>query len=55
MSVSTVDIARVLDGVPKGLLINGKQVQTDAGVKVEDPSTGEVLAVVADASAGAGC
>ena len=50
MSVSTVDIARVLDGVPKGLLINGKQVQTDAGVKVEDPSTGEVLAEVADAS-----
>ena len=30
MSVSTADIARVIDGVPKGLLINGKQVQTDA-------------------------
>ena len=50
MSVSTADISRVLDGVPKGLLINGKQVQTEAGVKVEDPSTGEVLAEVADAS-----
>jgi succinate-semialdehyde dehydrogenase / glutarate-semialdehyde dehydrogenase len=36
--------------VPKGLLINGKQIQTEASVKVEDPSTGEVLAEVADAS-----
>ena len=36
--------------MPKGLLINGKQVQTEGGVKVEDPSTGEVLAEVADAS-----
>ena len=50
MSVSTADISRVLDGVPKGLLINGKQIQTDATVKVEDPSTGEVLAEVADAT-----
>ena len=31
MSVSSADIARVLDGVPKGLLINGKQVLTGAG------------------------
>ena len=36
------------------MLINGKQVQTDGGVKVEDPSTGEVLAEVADASPGQG-
>ena len=50
MSVSTSDIGRVIDGVPKGLLINGKQIQTDATVKVEDPSTGETLAEVADAS-----
>ena len=50
MSVSTADIGRVIDGVPKGLLINGKQIQTDATVKVEDPSTGETLAEVADAS-----
>ena len=29
MSVSTADISRVIDGVPKGLLINGKQIQTE--------------------------
>jgi succinate-semialdehyde dehydrogenase/glutarate-semialdehyde dehydrogenase len=40
----------VIDGVPKGLLINGKQVQTEATVPVEDPATGETLAEVADAS-----
>ena len=50
MSVSTADISRVLDGVPKGLLINGKLIQTDATLKVEDPSTGEVLVEVADAT-----
>jgi len=50
MSVSTAEISRVLAGVPKGLLINGKQIQTDSTVKVEDPSTGETLAEVADAS-----
>ena len=31
MSVSTADITRVIDGVPKGLLINGKQIQTGVG------------------------
>ena len=36
--------------MPKGLLINGKQIQTESTVKVEDPSTGETLAEVADAS-----
>ena len=50
MSVSTADISRVLDGVPKGLLINGKQIETEGAVKVEDPSTGEILVAVADAS-----
>ena len=50
MSVSTTDITRVIDGVPKGLLINGKQIQTESTLKVEDPSTGETLAEVADAS-----
>ncbi len=50
MSVSTIDITRVIDGVPKGLLINGKQIQTDSTLEVEDPSTGETLAEVADAS-----
>ena len=50
MSISTTDISRVIDGVPKGLLINGKQIQTESTLKVEDPSTGETLAEVADAS-----
>jgi succinate-semialdehyde dehydrogenase/glutarate-semialdehyde dehydrogenase len=51
MSISTADISRVIDGVPKGLLINGKQIQTESTLKVEDPSTGETLAEVADATA----
>jgi len=51
MSVSSADISRVLDGVPKGLLIGGKQIDTEATLKVDDPSTGETLAEVADASA----
>ena len=50
MSISTTNISRVIDGVPKGLLINGKQIQTESMLKVEDPSTGETLAEVADAS-----
>jgi len=50
MSVSSADISRVIDGVPKGLLINGKQIQTDSVLPVEDPATGQMLAEVADAS-----
>ncbi len=50
MNISTADISRVIDGVPKGLLINGKQIQTAATLAVEDPSTGETLAEVADAT-----
>ena len=50
MSVSAADITRVIDGVPKGLLINGEQIQTGSTVMVEDPSTGETLTEVADAS-----
>ncbi len=50
MSVSDEQIARVLNAVPKGLLIGGKWISTDKTVPVEDPSTGKVLASVADAS-----
>ncbi len=50
MSVSEEQISRVLNAVPKGLLIGGKWISTDKTVPVEDPSTGKVLASVADAS-----
>ena len=50
MSVTEDQISRVLNAVPKGLLIGGKWVSTDKTVPVEDPSTGKVLAGVADAS-----
>ena len=50
MSVTDEQISRVLDAVPKGLLIGGKWISTDGAVAVEDPSTGEVFAAVADAS-----
>ena len=50
MGVSTSDIARVIDSVPKDLLIGGKAISTDKRVPVEDPATGEILAEVADAS-----
>ncbi len=50
MSVSEDQISRVLNAVPKGLLIGGKWISTDETVPVEDPSTGKVLANVADAS-----
>ena len=50
MSVSAARIDAVLDAVPKGLFIGGEWLETSGGVKVEDPSTGEVIAEVADAS-----
>jgi succinate-semialdehyde dehydrogenase/glutarate-semialdehyde dehydrogenase len=50
MGVSTSDIARVIDNVPKDLLIGGKSISTEKRVAVEDPATGETLAEVADAS-----
>jgi succinate-semialdehyde dehydrogenase/glutarate-semialdehyde dehydrogenase len=50
MGVSASDIARVIDSVPKDLLIGGKAISTEKRVPVEDPSTGETLAEVADAS-----
>jgi succinate-semialdehyde dehydrogenase / glutarate-semialdehyde dehydrogenase len=39
----------VVDGVPKGLYIGGRWRETDGSLAVEDPSTGEPLAEVADA------
>jgi succinate-semialdehyde dehydrogenase/glutarate-semialdehyde dehydrogenase len=50
MGVTSEDISRVLDAVPSELLIGGKWVATKQKLDVEDPSTGEVLTSVADAS-----
>ncbi len=50
MAVTGQQVASVVSAVPTGLRIGGRWVDTDATVKVEDPSTGEVLAAVADAS-----
>jgi len=50
MSVTDEQVSRVLNAVPKGLLIGGKWISTDGSVKVEDPATGNIIAEVADAS-----
>ncbi len=50
MAITDSDITRVIDGVPKGLVIAGRQVAGDATFAVEDPSTGETLCEVADAT-----
>src|SRR6478752_6374873 len=50
MSVTDEQVSRVLNAVPKGLLIGGKWISTEGSVKVENPATGRVLAEVADAS-----
>ena len=50
MAVTSEQVTRVLNAVPKGLLIGGKWISTEKTVPVEDPSTGEVIAEVADAS-----
>ena len=50
MGVTDEQISRVLNAVPKGLLIGGKWITTEGGVDVEDPSTGKIIATVADAS-----
>jgi succinate-semialdehyde dehydrogenase/glutarate-semialdehyde dehydrogenase len=42
--------ATLLDHVPKGLFIDGDWLSTPDTLAVEDPSTGEVLAEVADAT-----
>ena len=50
MSVTPEDISRILKAVPTELLIGGTWVAGDDTLDVEDPSTGEVLTSVADAS-----
>ena len=52
MTVSPADERRVLDAVPTGLWIGGSAVAADGArtLPVHDPSTGEVLTEVADAS-----
>jgi len=50
MGVTDEQVSRVLGAVPKGLLIGGKWISTENTIPVEDPSTGNVLASVADAS-----
>ncbi|HZA32094.1 MAG TPA: NAD-dependent succinate-semialdehyde dehydrogenase [Propionibacteriaceae bacterium] len=50
MSVTSEDISRVLKAVPTELLIGGTWVAGEDTLHVEDPSTGEVLTAVADAS-----
>src|SRR5215211_6050306 len=51
MGATSDDISRVLKAVPTDLLIGGKWVGTEQTLDVEDPSTGEVLTSIADASA----
>jgi len=50
MAVTNETVSRVLNAVPKGLLIGGKWIGTDRVIDVEDPSTGETIAQVADAT-----
>ena len=52
MTMSAADERRVLDAVPTGLWVGGGGVSADGSrtLPVHDPSTGEVLAEVADAS-----
>ena len=50
MSVTSEDISRVLKAVPTELLIGGSWVAGKGTLDVEDPSTGEVLTSIADAS-----
>ena len=50
MAVTSEQVTRVLNAVPKGLLIGGKWISTEKTVPVEDPSSGRVIAEVADAS-----
>jgi succinate-semialdehyde dehydrogenase / glutarate-semialdehyde dehydrogenase len=50
MSVTSEDISRVLKAVPTELLIGGSWVAGEDTLDVDDPSTGEVLTSIADAS-----
>jgi succinate-semialdehyde dehydrogenase / glutarate-semialdehyde dehydrogenase len=52
-AISTSDERRALDAVPKGLFIGGEWREGANGtLAVEDPSTGEIITEVADASVG---
>jgi succinate-semialdehyde dehydrogenase / glutarate-semialdehyde dehydrogenase len=48
MAVATE--TQLVESVPRGLLIGGEWMDTDSTLPVEDPSTGELLTEVADAS-----
>ena len=50
MAVTDETVSRVLNAVPKGLLIGGKWISTESTIDVEDPSTGQSIAQVADAT-----
>ncbi len=50
MAITDADISRVIDDVAKSLVINGQQVSSPTTFAVEDPSTGEALCEVADAT-----
>jgi len=50
MAVTDETVSRVLNAVPKGLLIGGKWITTEHTIDVEDPSTGQTIAQVADAT-----
>ena len=51
-TAATTREREAIESVPKGLFIAGQWRPTDAVLPVEDPSTGEVLCEVADASPG---
>lgn len=50
MSVTADQITRTLGGVNTGLFIGGQWRSTEQTISVEDPSTGDIIAQVADAS-----
>ncbi|MEA2294318.1 MAG: succinate-semialdehyde dehydrogenase / glutarate-semialdehyde dehydrogenase, partial [Solirubrobacteraceae bacterium] len=50
MSVTADKERAVLEGVPTGLFIGGEWRETSATLAVEDPSTGETIAEIADAT-----
>ena len=50
MAVTDETVSRVLNAVPTGLLIGGKWITTEHTIDVEDPSTGQTIAQVADAT-----
>ena len=49
-TITASRISEVISAVPTGLFIGGEWVDGHGGVPVEDPSNGEVLTEVADAT-----